>query len=172
MRLYQCVILAQSSFTTWDSLLVLFGNGVMVNDLWCHSETESPLWIYTQGYAAWRMLVSRSQVMIHCGTTLMCDLLWTPSLKQFLVVCEEIKQHLSFPLDQKGIPLSYVVLFLLILVVTTHTSSLCILCVKVKPWIFLVLDNNWLDPKIEICFSCYWNAGVCSFAFLINLCIP
>ena len=40
--------------------------------------------------------------MIHCETTLMCDLLWTPSLKQFLVGCEEIKQHLSSPLDQKG----------------------------------------------------------------------
>jgi hypothetical protein len=40
--------------------------------------------------------------MIHCETTLMCDLLWTPFLKQFLDVCEEIKQHLSFPLDQKG----------------------------------------------------------------------
>jgi hypothetical protein len=30
------------------------------------------------------MLVSRSLVMIHYGTTLMCDLPWTPSLKQFL----------------------------------------------------------------------------------------
>jgi hypothetical protein len=40
--------------------------------------------MYTQDSAAWRMLVSRSLVMIHCGTTLMCDLPWTPSLKQFL----------------------------------------------------------------------------------------
>jgi hypothetical protein len=32
MRLYQCVILAQSSFSMWDSLLVMFGNGVMIND--------------------------------------------------------------------------------------------------------------------------------------------
>jgi hypothetical protein len=40
--------------------------------------------MYTQDSAAWRMPVSRSLVMIHCGTTLMCDLLWTPSLKQFL----------------------------------------------------------------------------------------
>jgi hypothetical protein len=61
-----------------------FGNGVTINDLWCRCETESPLWMYTQGYAAWRMLVSRSLVMIHCGTTLMCDLPWTPTLKQFL----------------------------------------------------------------------------------------
>jgi hypothetical protein len=59
-----------------------------------------------------------------------------------MLFVKEIKQHLSFPLDQKGIPLSYVVLFLLILVVTTHISSLYILCVKVKPWSLLVLDNN------------------------------
>jgi hypothetical protein len=30
--------------------------------------------MYTQGYAAWRMLVSMSLVMIRYGTTLMCDL--------------------------------------------------------------------------------------------------
>jgi hypothetical protein len=41
-----------------------------------------------------------------------------------------IKQHLSSPLDQKGIPLSCVVSFLLILVATTYTSSLCTLCVR------------------------------------------
>jgi hypothetical protein len=40
--------------------------------------------MYTQDSAAWRMLVSRSLVMIHCGTALMCDLPWTPFLKQFL----------------------------------------------------------------------------------------
>jgi hypothetical protein len=130
-----------------------FYNGVMVKDLWYRGETESLLWMCTQDFAAWRMLVSKSLVMIHCETTLMCDLLWTLSLKQFLVVWKEIKQHPSFPLDQKGIPRSYVVLFLWILVVTTYTSSLCILCVKVKPWSFLVLNNNWLAPRMEICFS-------------------
>jgi hypothetical protein len=35
----------------------------------------------TQDFAAWRLPVPRSLVMIHCETTLMCDLLWTPSLK-------------------------------------------------------------------------------------------
>jgi hypothetical protein len=63
---------------SWRNLFLLheihywcqFGDGVMINDLWCRSETKSPLWMYTQGYAAWRMLVSRSLVMIHCGTTL------------------------------------------------------------------------------------------------------
>jgi hypothetical protein len=88
----------------------------------------------------------------------------------FYVVCEVIKQHLSSPLDQKGIALSCVVLFLLILVVTTHTSSLYILCVKVKLWSFLVLENNWLALKLD--FPCCWNAGVCSFALLFNPCIP
>jgi hypothetical protein len=54
----------------------------------------------------------------------------------------------------------------------TPTSSLCILCVKVKPWSFLVLENNWLALKLEICFPCCWNAGVYSFALLFNPCIP
>jgi hypothetical protein len=83
-----------------------------------------------------------------------------------------IKQHLSSLLDQKGIPLSCVVSFLLILVVTTYRSSLCILCVKVKPWSFLVLENNWLAVKMKICLPCRWDAGVCSFALLFNPCIP
>jgi hypothetical protein len=86
----------------------------------------------TQDFAAWRTPVSRSLVMIHYGITLMCYLLEIISM----LFVKEIKQPLSFPLDQKGIPLSCVVLFLLILVVTTHTSSLCILCVKVKLWSF------------------------------------
>ena len=115
-----------------------FCNGVMVKNLWYRGETESLLWMCTQDFAAWRMSVSRSLVMIHYGITLMCYLPLTFPWNNFYVVCEEIKQHLSFPLDQKGIPLSCVVLFLLILVVTTHTSSLYILCVKVKPWSFLV----------------------------------
>jgi hypothetical protein len=89
----------------------------------------------------------------------------------FYVVCEVIKQHLSSPFDQKGIPLSCVVSFLLILVVTTHTSSLYILCVKVKPWSFLVSRDNWLALNMEICFPRYWSAGVCSFALLFNPCI-
>jgi hypothetical protein len=43
---------------------------------------------------------------------------------------EVIKQHLSSLLDQTGIPISCVVSFLLVLVVTTHTSSLYILSCK------------------------------------------
>jgi hypothetical protein len=54
-----------------------FGDGVMINDLWCRCGTESPLWMYTQGYAAWRVPVPKSLVMIHYGITLMCNLSWT-----------------------------------------------------------------------------------------------
>ena len=75
-----------------------------------------------------------------------------PPWNNFYVVCEVIKQHLSSPLDQKGITLSCVVLFLLILVVTTHTSSLYILCVKVKPWSFLMSRDNWLVLKWRLIF--------------------
>jgi hypothetical protein len=42
--------------------------------------------------------------MIHCGTTLMCDLPWTPPLKQFFVLfAETIKQPMPSLLDQKSI---------------------------------------------------------------------
>jgi hypothetical protein len=115
-----------------------FCNGVMVKDLWYRGETESLLWMRTQDFAAWRMSVSRSLVMIHYGITLMCYLPLTFPWNNFYVGCQVIKQHLSSLPDQKDIPLTCMVLFLLILVVTAHTSSLCILCVKVKPWSFLV----------------------------------
>jgi hypothetical protein len=47
-----------------------------------------------------------------------------------MLLIEMVKQHLSSLLDQTGIPLLCVVSFLLILVVTTHTRSLCILSCK------------------------------------------
>jgi hypothetical protein len=120
-----------------------FGDGVMVNDLWCRGQTESSLWMHTRDCATHRVLVSRSLVMIHCGTTLMV-IFCGPSLEIIsMLFVEVIKQHLSILFDQKGIPLLCVVSFLLILVVTTHTSSFCILCCK----------------------------GVCSFALLFNPCI-
>ena len=83
----------------------------MVKDLWYRGETEGLLWMRTQDFAAWRMPVSRSLVMIHYGITLMCYLTVTFPWNNFYVVCEEIKQHLSSPLDQKGIPLSMCGLF-------------------------------------------------------------
>jgi hypothetical protein len=76
-----------------------------------------------------------------------------PSFETISVLSVEvIKQHLSSLLDQKGIPLSYMVSFLLILIVTTYTSSLYVLRVKVKPWSFLVSRDNWLALKMEIGF--------------------
>jgi hypothetical protein len=149
-----------------------FGSGVMVNDLWCRSETESLLWMRTQECATPRCwyqgLWSWSIVELHLCVIFRGLLPWNDSY----VVCEVIKQHLSSSLDQKGIPLSCVVLFILILVVTTHTRSLYVLCVKVKPWSFLVSRDNWLALNMEICFPCCWDAGVCSFALLFNPCIP
>jgi hypothetical protein len=58
-----------------------FGDGVMVNGLWCRSETESLLWMRTHDCATRRMLVSRSLVMIHYRTTLICYLSYIFSLK-------------------------------------------------------------------------------------------
>jgi hypothetical protein len=127
------------------------------------------------GCATWHALVSPLIVIIHYKIMSICYLCINCSYhpcNNFYVVCEVIKQHLSSLLDQKGIPLSCVVLFLLILVVTTHTSSLYILCVKVTPWSFLMSRDNWLALKMGICFPCCWNTGVCPFAPLLNPCIP
>jgi hypothetical protein len=146
-----------------------FGDGVMINDLWCPVETESPLWMYTQGCATRRRLVSRSLVRIHYGTTLIS---WTFPWNDFDVVCRRDQAKFIISVGSKDIPFSFVVSFLLILVVTTHTNSLYVLCVKVKPWSFLVLENNWLALKLEIDFPCCWDAGVCSFVLLFNPCIP
>jgi hypothetical protein len=88
----------------------------------------------------------------------------------FYVVCQVIKPHLSSPLDQKGIPLSCVVAFLLILVVTTYTSSLYILCVKVKPWSFLVLEDSWLALKWRLIFpTAEMQEFVQLFSYLIHV---
>jgi hypothetical protein len=142
----------------------------MGNDLWCRSETESPLWMYTQGYAAWRLLVSRSLVMIHYGITLMCYLPSTFPWNNFFVVCQVIKQHLSSLFDQKGIPLSMCGLFSLDLGSDYLYKFPLRPLWKVKPWSFLVSRDNRLAIKIVICFPCCWDAGVCSFALLFNPC--
>jgi hypothetical protein len=135
---------------SWHNLFLLreilywcqFGNGVMIKDVWCRSETESPLWMYTQGSVAWRMLVSRSLVMIHCGTTLICDLPLTPSLKQSLCCLWNNQATSIISIGSNGHTTSMCGLFSLILVMTTYTSSLYVLCVKVKPWSFLVSRDN------------------------------
>jgi hypothetical protein len=102
MRLCQYVISTQIVLTTWDSLLVLFGNGVMVKDLWYHGETESPLWMYTQGYAAWRMRVSKSLAMIHYETTLICYFPWTFLWNDFGVVCRSDQATSIISVGSKG----------------------------------------------------------------------
>jgi hypothetical protein len=107
----------------------------------------------THDSAAWRMSVSRSLVMIHYGITLMCYLPLIFPWNNFYVVCERHQATSVIFVGSKGHTTFICGLISLILVVTTHTSSLCILCVKVKPWSFLVLENNWLAPKMEICFS-------------------
>jgi hypothetical protein len=120
------------------------------------------------GACRYRGLWSWSIVELHWCVLFRKPFPWN----NFYVVCQVIKQHLSSLLDQMSIPLSCMVSFPLILVVTTHTSSLYILCVKVNPWSFLVLENNWLALKLEIDFPRCWNAGVCSFSLLVNPCIP
>jgi hypothetical protein len=131
-----------------------FCNGVMIKDLWCRSETESPLWMYTQGYAAWRMLVSKSLVMIHCGITLMYDLPWNPPLKQFLCCLSSDQATSIISVEiKRAYPFHVWFLFLDFDSDFTHTSSVYVLCVKVKPWSFLVLRDNWLALKMEIGFS-------------------
>jgi hypothetical protein len=40
--------------------------------------------------------------MIHCETTLMCDLLWIPSLKQFHIVCERDQATSVISVGSKG----------------------------------------------------------------------
>jgi hypothetical protein len=87
----------------------------------------------------------------------------------FYVVCEIIKQPLSSLLDQKGIPLSCVVSFLLNLVVTTHTSSLYVLRVKVNHWSFLVLEGSWLTLKMETFPAVEMQEFVHSLSYLIHV---
>jgi hypothetical protein len=136
---------------------IIGASSVMVSWLrtYGRSETESPLWMYTQGYVAWRMLVSRSLVMIYYGITLMCYLPWTFPWNNFYVVYQVIKQHISSLLGQKGIPLPMYGLFSLTSMVTSHIHvPFASFLVKVKPWSFLVLEDSWLALKMEICFPC------------------
>jgi hypothetical protein len=56
----------------------------------------------------------------------------------FVLFVKMIKQHLSEFIGSKGHTTFMCGLFSLILIVITYTSSLYILCVKVKPWSFLL----------------------------------
>ena len=66
---------------------------------------------------------------------------------------EVTKQHLSSLLDQKGIPLSCVVSFLLILIVITHTSSVYVLCKGEALELFSV-GKQLISSQMEIDFPC------------------
>ena len=58
----------------------------------------------THDFAAWCMPVPRSLVIIHCGTTLMCYLLWTPPLKQFLCCLSSDQATFIIYIGSKGHP--------------------------------------------------------------------
>jgi hypothetical protein len=79
-----------------------FCNGVMVKDLWYRGETESLLWMCTHDFAAWRMSVSRSLVMIHYGITLMCYLPLTFPWNNFYVVCDRDQATSVISVGSKG----------------------------------------------------------------------
>jgi hypothetical protein len=95
-----------------------FGDGVMINYLWCRRETESLLWMRTQDCATRRMLVSRSLVMIHCGTTLMV-IFCGPSLEIISMLFVKWSSNIYHPCWIKR-SLSCVVSFPLTLMVTSH----------------------------------------------------
>jgi hypothetical protein len=147
-----------------------FCNGVMVMNLRYRGETESLLWMCTQDYAAWRMPVPKSLVMIHCGTTLICYLLWTSSLKQFLCCLLSYQARSIIFAESKGHTTFVCGLFSLILIVITYTSSLDILYVKVKPWSFLVLEDSWLALKWRLIFPiAEMQEFVQLFSYLIHV---
>jgi hypothetical protein len=159
---------------------------VIIKDLWCRSETKSSLWMRTRVCATRRVLVSRSLVMIHCGTTLMCDLSWTPPLKRFLCcllkqsnnLCHHCwikrslhrNQNLSMSDYVIKITLFCVVSFPLTLVVTARIQvPFATFIVKVKPWSLFGVGRQLIS---SLDFLCCWNVGVCSFALSFNPCIP
>jgi hypothetical protein len=119
------------------------------------------------------MRVSKSLAMIHYGTTMICYFLWTFPCNDFGVVYRSDQASSIFSVGSKGHTTFLCGLFSLDFGGDfTHTSSLYVLCLKVKPWSFLVLENSWLALKLEINFPCCWDAGVCSFALLFNPYIP
>jgi hypothetical protein len=68
---------------------------------------------------------------------------------------EVTKQHLTSLLDQKGIPLLCVVSFSLILVVTTHTSSIFILSCKGEALKLFSIGRQLISSHMEIGFFCH-----------------
>jgi hypothetical protein len=97
-----------------------FCNGVMVRNLWYRGETESLLWGCTQDFAAWRMSVSKSLVMIHYGITLRCYLLSTFPWNNFHVVCRSDQATSIISVGSKEHTPFMCGLFSLTLMVTSH----------------------------------------------------
>jgi hypothetical protein len=92
---------------------------------------------------------------------------WPFPWNNFYVVCERDQTTFVISVGSKG-----------------HTTFMCGLisfdlgsdyshkfplhpCVKVKPWSFLVLENNWLALKIEICFPLLLKCWSLFIRFLI-----
>jgi hypothetical protein len=107
-------------FATWDCYWCQFGNGVMVNDLWCRSKTESLLWMRTQDcYSSdagikvsghdplWNYTDVLSSVNYFLETISMLFVKWSSNI-----------YHLRW--IKRAYPFLCVVSFPLTLVVTTH----------------------------------------------------
>ena len=68
-----CLLLCNQKLCHVKILLgCMFSNGATISDLRCRDETESLLWVHTQGCAARHVLVSEFLVMIHYRTAPMC----------------------------------------------------------------------------------------------------
>ena len=155
MRLYQYVISTQIVLITWIHYWCQFCNGVMVKNLWYRGETESLLWMCTQDFAAWRMPVSRSLVMIHYGITLMCYLPLTFPLKQFLwclssdqatsIIFVGSKGHTTFMCGLISFDLGSDY---------SHKFPLHPLCKGEALKLFSV-ERQLISSQMEIDFSCY-----------------
>ena len=78
----------------------MFTNGATISNLRCRDETESPLWVHTQGYATRHALVSRFLVVIHYRTTPICYFHGALPWLSLLIVSED----LYVELDAIGLP--------------------------------------------------------------------
>jgi hypothetical protein len=153
MRLYQCVILAQSSFTTWDSLLVLVR-------WWCHGQWlmvpqrnweplvnvharlcclayagievfshDDPLWNYTDVWSSVDSFLETISMLFVKWSSHICHLRW-------------IKRAYHFPVWSYSFDLGSDY---------SYKFPLHRLC-KGEALELLVLEDNWLALKLEIGF--------------------
>jgi hypothetical protein len=149
-----------------------FCNGVMVKNVWYCSEAEGLLWMRTQDFAAWRLPVPRSLVMIHCETTLMCCLLLTFPWNNFYVVYKRDQATSVISIGSKGHTTFMCGLISFDLGSDySHKFPLHPLCKGEALELFSVRKQLFRSQNRDL-FPCCWDAGVCSFAFLINPCIP